>query len=54
MEEVLLTVKNLDAWYNKEKMVLSDFSFELTEREAAELKILFPEIHGGTAKTDTI
>jgi len=37
MEEALLTVKNLRAWYSDEKMILSDFSFELAEYEAAGL-----------------
>ncbi len=37
MEEALLTVKNLNAWYNNEKMVLSEFSFELAEHEVAGL-----------------
>lgn len=33
MGNSLLTVKHLDAWYHKEKMVLSDFSMELSEQE---------------------
>lgn len=37
MENALLTVKNLRAWYSEEKMVLSDFSFELAEHEVAGL-----------------
>ncbi len=37
MGETLLTVGNLSAWYSKEKMILSDFSFALTEHEVAGL-----------------
>ncbi len=37
MGETLLTIQNLRAWYRNEKMVLSDFSFELAEYEAAGL-----------------
>ena len=37
MGEALLTVKNLNAWYSEEKRVLSDFSFELSDHEAAGL-----------------
>ena len=37
MEEALLTVKNLSAWYDNEKKVLSDFSFTLAGHEAAGL-----------------
>ena len=37
MGEALLTVENLSAWYSNEKMVLSDFSFELAEQEVAGL-----------------
>ncbi|HBA97364.1 MAG TPA: ABC transporter ATP-binding protein [Lachnospiraceae bacterium] len=37
MGEALLAVQNLSAWYNNEKMVLSDFSFELAEHEVAGL-----------------
>ena len=37
MEGALLIVKNLKAWYSEEKMVLSDFSFELAEHEVAGL-----------------
>ena len=37
MGEALLTVENLSAWYSDEKMVLSDFSFELAEQEVAGL-----------------
>ena len=37
MGKELLTVKNLRAWYSEEKLVLSDFSFELSEHEAAGL-----------------
>ncbi len=37
MGEALLTVKNLSAWYSNEKRILSDFSFELAEHEAAGL-----------------
>lgn len=33
MGAALLTVKNLSAWYRKEKMVLADFSLELSKRE---------------------
>ena len=37
MGEALLTVQNLSAWYTEGKMILSDFSFELAEHEAAGL-----------------
>ena len=37
MDAALLTVKNLNAWYSNEKMVLSDFSLELAEQEAVGL-----------------
>lgn len=37
MGKELLSVKNLSAWYSEEKTVLSDFSFELFEHEAAGL-----------------
>ena len=37
MGKVLLTVKNLSAWYSNEKMVLSDFSLELAEHEVVGL-----------------
>ena len=37
MGETLLTVKNLSAWYSDEKMILSNFSFELEEHEVAGL-----------------
>ena len=37
MGQALLTVENLSAWYSNEKMVLSDFSFELAEHEVAGL-----------------
>lgn len=37
MEETLLTIKNLNAWYQPGKMVLSDFSIELKEHEAVGL-----------------
>ena len=37
MGEALLTVENLSAWYSDEKVVLSDFSFELAEQEVAGL-----------------
>lgn len=33
MGTVLLKVKNLSAWYNNEKIVLSDFSLELNKQE---------------------
>lgn len=33
MGAALLTVKNLSAWYSNEKMVLSDFSLELTRQK---------------------
>ena len=37
MGETLLTVQNLSAWYTKEKMILSRFSFSLAEHEVAGL-----------------
>lgn len=37
MGAALLTVKNLSAWYRNEKMVLADFSLELTAQEAVGL-----------------
>lgn len=37
MGRALLTIRNLSAWYKKEKTVLSDVSFELFEHEAAGL-----------------
>ena len=37
MGEALLSVKNLSAWYSDSKMILSGFSFELAEHEAAGL-----------------
>lgn len=37
MGAALLTVKNLSAWYCKEKMVLADFSLELAKRETVGL-----------------
>ena len=37
MEESLLTVKNLSAWYDSEKKVLRDFNLELKGHEAAGL-----------------
>ncbi len=37
MGSSLLTVKNLNAWYSRENMVLSDFSLELAEQEAVGL-----------------
>ena len=37
MGDALLTIKNLSAWYNNEKMILSDFSFALDEHEVAGL-----------------
>lgn len=37
MGSALLTIKNLSAWYNAEKEVLSDFSIELHEHEAVGL-----------------
>lgn len=33
----LLTIKNLSAWYNDEKMILSNFSMELAEHEVVGL-----------------
>ena len=37
MDTAFLTIKNLSAWYNDEKMVLSDFSLELKEHEVVGL-----------------
>ena len=37
MEKTFLTVRNLSAWYNRENMVLSDFSIELQEHEVVGL-----------------
>ena len=37
MEQALLTIQNLSAWYSEEKMILSDFSFELADHEAVGL-----------------
>ena len=37
MGQALLTVGNLSAWYGKEKMILSGFSFSLEEHEVAGL-----------------
>lgn len=37
MGEALLTVQNLSAWYTEGKMILSDFSIELADHEAAGL-----------------
>ena len=37
MEQALLTIQNLSAWYSNEKMILSDFSFVLAEHEAVGL-----------------
>ncbi len=37
MEKPFLTVKNLTAWYNSSKIILSDFSFELADHEVAGL-----------------
>lgn len=37
MEEALLSVKNVSAWYGREKPVLSDLSLELMEHEAVGL-----------------
>lgn len=37
MKTSLFTIKNLNAWYNRENKVLSDFSLELAEHEAAGL-----------------
>ena len=37
MEHPLLTVNNLSAWYQKQKMILSDFSIELSEHEVVGL-----------------
>lgn len=34
MDTALLTIRNLSAWYHKEKMVLSDISLELAGQEA--------------------
>lgn len=36
-ERSLLTIKNLNAWYSREKMVLSGFSMELANQEVAGL-----------------
>lgn len=37
MDDSLLTVKNLSAWYDGERKVLSDFSMELLEHEVVGL-----------------
>lgn len=37
METALLTIKNLSAWYNKQKKVLSELSLELFENEVVGL-----------------
>lgn len=37
MRDALLTIKNLDAWYSRDKPVLSDLSLELAEHEAVGL-----------------
>ncbi len=37
METFLLTVRNLNAWYNREKMVLTNFSLELARQEVVGL-----------------
>ena len=37
MGEAFLNIKNLNAWYSSKKMILSDFSFELSEHEVAGL-----------------
>lgn len=37
MKEALLTVRNLNAWYNREKEILREFSLELAENEAVGL-----------------
>lgn len=37
MDTAFLTIKSLSAWYNDEKMVLSDFSLELKEHEVVGL-----------------
>ena len=37
MGEALLTVQNLSAWYTEGKMILSNFSFELADRESSGL-----------------
>lgn len=37
METALLTIKNLSAWYNEQKKVLSDFSLELSKHEVVGL-----------------
>lgn len=33
----LLTIKNMSAWYQKEKKILSEFSLELNEHEVVGL-----------------
>ena len=35
MNDSLLSIQNLRAWYNKDKEVLSDFSFDLMNHEVA-------------------
>ena len=37
MDDSLLTIKNLSAWYDRERKVLSDFSMELLEHEVVGL-----------------
>ena len=37
MEDLLLSVRHLYAWYQKEQMVLSDLSLELRKHEAVGL-----------------
>ena len=37
MDAAFLTVKNLSAWYNNEKMVLSDFSLKLASQNVVGL-----------------
>lgn len=37
MKEQLLTIKNLCGWYQKEKMILSDFSIDLKQNEVVGL-----------------
>ena len=59
MGAALLTVKNLSAWYRNEKMVLADFSLELTAQEAVGLiglngagKTTFLKVLSGLLPTD--
>ena len=37
MGQAVLTIQNLSAWYSEEKMILSDFSFELADHEVVGL-----------------